>query len=97
MGLGYALTEEVDFKGGQILNNNFDTYKIPRFSWLPKIETILVENTAVPPQGGGEPPITCVGAVIANAVFDATGIRLFQMPMTPARVKEALTKVNSEQ
>jgi CO/xanthine dehydrogenase Mo-binding subunit len=96
MGLGYALTEEVDFQGGQILNTNFDSYKIPRFSWLPKIETILVENTDVPPQGGGEPPITCVGAVIANAVFDATGVRLFQMPMTPVRVKEALTKGKSE-
>jgi nicotinate dehydrogenase subunit B len=96
MGLGYALTEEVDFQGGQILNTNFDSYKIPRFSWLPKIETILVENTDVPPQGGGEPPITCVGAVIANAVFDATGVRLFQMPMTPVRVKEALIKGKSE-
>lgn len=96
MGLGYALTEEVDFKGGKILNTNFDTYKIPRFSWLPKIETILVENNDVPPQGGGEPAITCVGAVIANAVFDAAGVRLFQMPMTPVRVKEALTKGKPE-
>ncbi len=96
MGLGYALTEEVGFKGGQILNTNFDTYKIPRFSWLPEIETILVENNDLPPQGGGEPPITCVGAVIANAAFDATGVRLFQMPMTPVRVKEALTKIKSE-
>ena len=96
MGLGYALTEEVGFKGGQILNTNFDTYKIPRFSWLPEIETILVENNDLPPQGGGEPPITCMGAVIANAVFDATGVRLFQMPMTPVRIKEALTKIKSE-
>ena len=96
MGLGYALTEEVDFNGGKILNTNFDTYEIPRFSWLPKIETILVENNDVPHQGGGEPAITCVGAVIANAVFDAAGVRLFQMPMTPVRVKEALTKGKPE-
>ncbi|MCE5264513.1 MAG: molybdopterin-dependent oxidoreductase [Deltaproteobacteria bacterium] len=93
MGLGYALTEEVDFKGGGILNANFDTYKIPRFSWLPKVETILVENNDVPPQGGGEPAITVVGAVIGNALFDSVGIRLFQVPMTPARVKEALDKI----
>lgn len=92
MGLGYALTEEVDFKGGRILNTNFDTYKIPRFSWLPEIETILIENPDVPPQGGGEPSITIVGAVIGNALFDAAGIRLFQVPMTPVRVKEALAK-----
>ncbi len=43
MGLGYALTEEIHFKGGDILDRNFDTYEIPRFSWLPKIETVFVE------------------------------------------------------
>jgi nicotinate dehydrogenase subunit B len=92
MGLGYALVEEVNFKGGRILDENFDTYEIPRFSWLPKIETALVDNPGLTPQGGGEPPITCVGAVIANAIFDAVGVRMHQMPMTPARVKEALGK-----
>jgi CO/xanthine dehydrogenase Mo-binding subunit len=95
MGLGYALTEIVDFHGGEVLSANFDTYEIPRFSWLPEIETVLVENNVTPPQGGGEPAITGVGAVIANAVFDATGARLFQMPMTPERAKEALAKVKS--
>jgi nicotinate dehydrogenase subunit B len=90
MGLGYALVEQVNFKGGQIIDDNFDTYEIPRFSWLPRIETILVENSGYPPQGGGEPAITIVGAVIANAVFDAIGTRLHQMPMTPALVKESL-------
>jgi CO/xanthine dehydrogenase Mo-binding subunit len=91
MGLGYALTEEVRFNGGRILDRNFDTYEIPRFSWLPKIETVLVENPGIPPAGGGEPPIICMGGVIANAVFDATGARLFELPMTPERVKKALT------
>jgi CO/xanthine dehydrogenase Mo-binding subunit len=90
MGLGYALTEEVRFRGGQILDANFDTYQIPRFSWLPKIETFLVENNEVPPQGGGEPPIVVVGAVVGNAIFDAAGARLFDLPMTPERVKDAL-------
>lgn len=90
MGLGYALSEQVEFKGKQVLTQNFDTYEIPRFSTLPKIETVLVENRDLPPQGGGEPAITCVGASIANAIFDATGARLFQMAMTPGRVKEAL-------
>lgn len=90
MGLGYALSEQVEFKGRQVLTQNFDTYEIPRFSALPKIETVLVENRDLPPQGGGEPAITCVGASIANAIFDATGARLFEMAMTPERVKEAL-------
>jgi isoquinoline 1-oxidoreductase len=90
MGLGQALTEEVRFKGGEILDGNFDTYEIPRFSWLPKIETVLVENREVPPQGGGEPPIVVVAALMGNAIFDATGARLHDLPMTPERVKEAL-------
>jgi len=90
MGLGYCLTEEVHFKGRQVLDLNFDTYELPRFSWLPKIETVLLDSPEVPIAGGGEPPIINMGAVVANAIYDATGARLFQLPMTPERVKEAL-------
>ncbi|UCG94323.1 MAG: xanthine dehydrogenase family protein molybdopterin-binding subunit, partial [Candidatus Aerophobus sp.] len=92
MGLGYCLSEEVRFRGGRILDENFDTYEIPRFSWLPKIETVLVDNPEMAPQGCGEPAITSMGGVIANAVYDAIGIRLFMLPMTPARIKEAMKK-----
>lgn len=90
MGLGYVLTEEIRFKGGRILDENFDTYEIPRFSWLPKIETVLVDNPEMPPQGCGEPAITPMGAVVANAVYDAIGIRMFVLPMTRTRIKEAM-------
>jgi CO/xanthine dehydrogenase Mo-binding subunit len=93
MGLGYALSEEIRFKGGEILHSNFDTYTIPHFSWLPEIETVILDAKDSPPQGGGEPPIIGMGAVIANAVFDATGARLLQLPMTPERVKDALSHV----
>ena len=93
MGLGYALTEEVHFKGGRVLDTNYDTHEIPRFSWVPKIETVLIENNETAPQGGGEPAIILMGALIANAIHDATGARLFQLPMTPDRVKIALQKV----
>ena len=96
MGLGYTLTEEVRFKGGQILDHNFDTYEIPHFSWLPKIEVVLIDNPGMPSLGGGEPPIVCVGGAIANAVFDATGARLFELPMTPERIKKALTEVRNK-
>ena len=95
MGLGYALTEEVHFKAGEVLDLNYDTYHLPRFSWLPKIETVIVENKTLAPSGGGEPPIINMGAVLANAVFDATGARLFQLPMTKERVKAALAAVRS--
>ena len=92
MGLGYALTEQVHFKGGEVLDRNFDTYEIPRFSWLPAIETVIIENNDADPQGGGEPAIIVMGAIIANAIFDATGVRLYHLPMTPERVKEAMGK-----
>jgi nicotinate dehydrogenase subunit B len=92
MGMGYALTEEVHFKDGKILDNNFDTYELPRFSWVPRIETVLIDAQDSPPQGGGEPAIILMGAVIANAIFDRTGARLFQLPMTPERVLAALAK-----
>jgi nicotinate dehydrogenase subunit B len=90
MGLGYALTEEVHFRGREILERNFDSYELPRFSWLPKIETILIDNQEVPASGCGEPPIVTMGAVVANAIYDATGARLLQLPMTPSRIKDAI-------
>lgn len=92
MGLGYALTEEVHFRGREVLERNFDSYEIPRFSWVPKIDTVLVNNPEVPASGCGEPPIVTMGAVVANAVYDATGARLLQLPMTPARIKAALKR-----
>jgi isoquinoline 1-oxidoreductase len=92
MGLGYVLSEELHFAGGEIHDRNFDTYAIPRFSWLPKIESVLVNNDTLDPQGGGEPAIVPMGAVVANAVFDATGARLLRLPMTPRRVLEALAQ-----
>jgi isoquinoline 1-oxidoreductase len=91
MGMGYALAEEVHFKAGQVLDTNYDTYELPKFSWVPKIETVILDSTGAP-QGGGEPAIILMGALLANAVYDATGARLLQLPMTPDRVKEALAK-----
>lgn len=90
MGLGYALAEEVSFKNGAVLDRNFDSYHIPRFSWLPAIETVLIHNPETPASGCGEPPIVTVGAVVANAIFDAAGARLRQLPMTPTRIQAAL-------
>jgi len=92
MGLGYALTEEVHFKGGRILDLSFGTYEVPRFSWVPEIETVLIKADDSPAKGAGEPPIICVGGVIANAIYDATGARLLQLPMTRERVKAAMAR-----
>jgi len=95
MGLGYVFTEELRFQGGKVLDKNFGTYELPRFSWLPKIETVLVQNDELSPQGGGEPAIVPMGAVVANAVFDATGVRILRLPMTPERLRQALAEAEA--
>jgi nicotinate dehydrogenase subunit B len=89
MGLGYCLSEEIHFKGGQIHDLSFNTYKVPRFSWVPKIEAVLVENHEIAPSGCGEPPIVGMGALIANGLFDAIGLRIHQLPLTPERILQA--------
>jgi isoquinoline 1-oxidoreductase len=53
----------------------------------------VIDNPNTPPQGNGEPAIVTMGAVVANAIYDAVGIRLLQLPMTAARVQEALKRV----
>ena len=73
-------------------SDNFNSYELPRFSSLPKIETVILDRPDQPPQGGGEPAIICMGAVIANAIFDATGARLYQLPMTPAAGTGSIAK-----
>jgi isoquinoline 1-oxidoreductase len=89
-GLGYVLAEEIRFRNGEILDKNFDTYQMPRFTWLPKIDVEILPNPGLAAQGGGEPAIITMGAAVANAVFDAVGARLFRLPMTPERVKAAM-------
>jgi isoquinoline 1-oxidoreductase len=90
MGLGYCLAEEIHFSGSAVKDLNFGSYQVPRFSWVPQIETVLVENLEISPSGCGEPPIVGMGALIANALFDATGARIQQLPLTPQRIKAKL-------
>jgi len=93
MGMGYALTEEIEFEGGDIKTRGFDSFEIPRFSWVPKMDCIILDRQDQAPKGGGEPAIIGIGAVIANAIHDATGARLYRMPFTAARVLEAIKMV----
>jgi CO/xanthine dehydrogenase Mo-binding subunit len=93
MGLGYTLTEEVLFRGGKVNTQSLYSYEIPRFSWVPKIDTVILDRQSEPPQGGGEPAIVLMPGVVANAIFDATGARLYDLPLTRERVLSALTKV----
>jgi nicotinate dehydrogenase subunit B len=91
MGLGYTLMEDVEFDWGEVKSTNFGNYKIPEFSHIPdSIETVWTDAMDQPPQGGGEPAIICMGAAVANAVFEACGARVFRLPITPERVLSAL-------
>ncbi|MFI4869263.1 MAG: hypothetical protein ACHQDD_07925 [Steroidobacterales bacterium] len=71
-------------------------YAIPRFSWAPRIEPVLVGDDESAPQRGGEPPITTTGAGIANAICDATGARMFRLPMIAERVRQAIARLNAD-
>jgi isoquinoline 1-oxidoreductase len=90
MGLGAALYEEIEFSSGRIWTENFNSYRITRFSDAPPIDCVLVNNPDLPPQGCGEPAITTVGAALANAIFDAVGARMYMLPMTPERILSAI-------
>jgi isoquinoline 1-oxidoreductase len=92
MGISAALSEEVEFSGGTIHTDNFDSYRITSFSDAPPIDVVLVAHPDLPPQGCGEPAITTVGAALANAIFDAVGARVYTLPMTPERILSALAK-----
>ena len=81
MGLGGALREQIEFEDGKVLNPKFSSYLVPRFSDVPELETILLNRPDLSAVGAGETPIIAVAPAIANAVFQATGIRIRSMPM----------------
>jgi nicotinate dehydrogenase subunit B len=87
MGLGGALFEAIEFADGKILNAHLAQYRVPRFSDVPQIETVLVDRKDIPSAGAGESPLMGVAPAIGNAIFDATGIRLRAMPMVPNGLK----------
>ncbi len=94
-GIGYALYEErvMDRYTGLMLNNNFDSYKIPNIADMPDIEVILHNKPERGVIGIGEPAVIPVAGAIANAVANAIGVRIHSLPITPAKVLAALGKV----
>jgi isoquinoline 1-oxidoreductase len=87
MGIGGALFEAIRFEGGKVLNGRFSRYRVPRFADTPAIDVVLLDRKDLPPAGAGEAPIVAVAPAIGNAIFDATGTRLYSMPMAPEGVK----------
>ncbi|HXZ09587.1 MAG TPA: molybdopterin cofactor-binding domain-containing protein [Paraburkholderia sp.] len=90
-GMSRALGEEVTWDDQNVTSVDWGTYhSLPLGFEVPAVETVLVNRTGVPATGAGETAITVVAAAIGNAIFDATGARVREVPFTPERIKAAL-------
>jgi isoquinoline 1-oxidoreductase beta subunit len=89
-GVSSTLLEELTIKDGKVSASNFGAYPLLTIRQAPEVITEVIENKLEGPFGMGEPPIGPVAAAIGNAVFNAVGIRLRRLPMTPVLVKAAL-------
>ena len=92
--LGRTTKEEVMFDRSSVTSVDWNTYKVARASDVPAVvDIVLINRPDLPPGGAGEPSSRATAAAIGNAVFDATGARLRQIPLTPEHVKAALAAV----
>jgi isoquinoline 1-oxidoreductase len=82
-GIGGALFERILFADGHILNPHFAQYRVPRFSDTPQVEVVLIDRKDLPSAGAGETGLVGLAPAVGNAIFDASGIRLRNMPMAP--------------
>jgi CO/xanthine dehydrogenase Mo-binding subunit len=89
--LSRALHEEVKFDRSHVTSVDWASYPILTFPEVPSVEVALLDRPALPPFGAGEAATAPVAAALANAIFDATGIRLRSVPFTPERVRAALS------
>ncbi len=80
-GMGGAVFERVDFKDGKILNPSFSKYRVPRFGDTPHLEVVMVNRKDIPSVGAGETPILGIAPAIRNAIANATGKRLYSLPL----------------
>jgi xanthine dehydrogenase molybdenum-binding subunit len=102
LGMGYALSEElrIDPETGECLNPNFMDYKMMRASDMPEIEIIIVEpvdpNSVYGVKGVGEMAAIPTAPAVRNAIFNATGAKVFSLPLTPERVLAALKEMEAE-
>jgi CO/xanthine dehydrogenase Mo-binding subunit len=87
MGLGGALFEAVQFENDRIVNPRFSKYRVPRFSDVPPIETVMLDRRDLPPVGAGEAPIVGIAPAIGNAIFNAAKVRLRSLPLIPDNMR----------
>ena len=86
-GLGGALFEAIEFEDGKILNGRMSKYRVPRFSDVPALGTVLLDRKELPSAGAGECPMVGLAPAVANAIFDASGVRLRSLPLVPDGLK----------
>jgi nicotinate dehydrogenase subunit B len=86
-GMGGALFEWIDFRDGKILNAQFSDYRVPRFADVPVLETVMLNRTDIPSVGAGETPILGIAPAIRNAIANATGKKLYSLPLVPNGLK----------
>lgn len=91
-GVSRALMEEVKYDSTGITSLDWRTYPVIRFPDIPEIDIVLINRPEMPALGGGEPSSAPIAAAIANAIFDAVGVRLREAPFTPERVLAGLKK-----
>jgi nicotinate dehydrogenase subunit B len=89
-GVSRTLMEEVKFDASGVKNLDWKTYPIITYEEIPEMDIVLINRPEMPYLGGGEPSIVPVPAAINNAIFDAVGIRLREIPLTPQRVLAAI-------
>lgn len=89
--LSRALFEEIAFDETHITSSDWDTYPILRFSDLPEIEVVLLNQPDEPLVGAGEPASICTAPAVANAIFAACGARLRQIPFTADKIRDSLS------
>ena len=90
--LSWTLKEQIHFDEHQVLSTDWASYPILGFGEVPPVEVVLINRPNAPFLGTGEASQGPTGAALANAVFDATGVRMRQIPLTPERVLAALKK-----
>ena len=88
-----TLMEEVKWSGSKITSVDWASYPILTFPEIPKVETVLIDQPGQPSWGAGEQTPTTIPAAIANAVFDASGVRLRTIPFIPETVKAELNAI----
>jgi isoquinoline 1-oxidoreductase len=89
MTLGAVMGEEILFENGRILNPRFAQYPVPRFKDVPPIETVLLNRPDLPSVGAGETPMIAVAPAIANAIYEASKVRIRSLPIRTAALKRA--------